>query len=170
VAKRTTDGDYRWINRGGVDLLGANPEAKESAYGLPRAKALYGPLPKQLKDPKSFASRLKRMLAARREHRIAESELLAAPGPKHSGACLLVMRLPDKKGLAITALNFAREAVTEEIDVAKAAGVKVETLRGGKVLDILAGEGGRQVSEAGRLTIKLDGLTGKTLVILSPSR
>src|SRR5581483_5597694 len=31
VAELTRDGDYRWINRGGVDLMGANPKATKSA-------------------------------------------------------------------------------------------------------------------------------------------
>ena len=34
VAERMEDGDYRWINRGGVDLMGANPNAKESPFGV----------------------------------------------------------------------------------------------------------------------------------------
>src|SRR5262249_25883725 len=45
------DGDYRWVNRGGVDLVGAAPGAARSAFGMPRARALYGPLPQQLRDP-----------------------------------------------------------------------------------------------------------------------
>src|SRR5262249_15111702 len=123
VAKRTRDGDYRWINRGGVDLLGARSDAAESAYGLPKAEALYGPLPRQLKDPDSFASRLKRLLAARKAYRVAEGELLAAPEPKDPGVCLLVLRLPGKGGLAVTALNFGRSAVEEEVDLTKVPGV-----------------------------------------------
>src|SRR5204863_197311 len=74
-------GDYRWINRGGVDLMGANPGAKQSAYGLPRARSLYGPLPEQLKDPDSFVSSLKKVLAARTKYRVAEGALVAAPEP-----------------------------------------------------------------------------------------
>src|SRR5690606_1825658 len=61
VQDRTEGGDWRWINRGGVDLLGAAPEVRTSAFGLPRARQLYGPLPEQLRDPESFAARLKRM-------------------------------------------------------------------------------------------------------------
>src|SRR4030095_283313 len=53
VKDRVGGGDYRWVNRGGVDLLGAAAKATTSAFGLPRAKALYGPLPDQLKDPES---------------------------------------------------------------------------------------------------------------------
>src|SRR5262249_49105524 len=108
VAERVEDGDYRWINRGGVDLLGANPSAATSAYGLPKAQALYGPLPQQLKDPDSFASRLQRLLAARKTHRIAEAELLAVPEGKSPAVCLLVLKLPAPDTFAVTALNFGR--------------------------------------------------------------
>src|SRR5205085_5997609 len=95
VKDRAGGGDYRWLNRGGVDLLGANPAATTSAFGLPRAKALYGPLPDQLKDPDSFASRLQALLAARKAYRVAEGELLAAPETKTAGLCVLVLKLPD---------------------------------------------------------------------------
>jgi trehalose synthase len=37
VADRTRDGDWRWVNRGGVDLLGDNPDAKRSRFGIPPA-------------------------------------------------------------------------------------------------------------------------------------
>src|SRR5207249_9970392 len=40
VKDRVGGGDFRWVNRGGVDLLGANPRATASAIGLPRAKTL----------------------------------------------------------------------------------------------------------------------------------
>src|SRR5206468_4523281 len=58
VQDRLADGDTRWVNRGAYDLLGSNPDAMRSAAGLPRAVALYGPLPQQLKKPDSFASQL----------------------------------------------------------------------------------------------------------------
>src|ERR1700724_3647659 len=88
----------------------------ESAFGLPRAKALYGPLPEQLKDPDSYASQLKRLLAARRKHRIAEGELVAAPEPKQSALCVLVLKLPDHSP-AVTVLNFGPKDVQEEVDL-----------------------------------------------------
>src|SRR4029079_3727418 len=95
VEQRFSDGDYRWINRGGVDLMGANPQAKTSAFGLPRARALYGTLPEQLRDPASFASRMKGLLVARRKFRVAEGELLAVPEPSGPGLCVLILKLPD---------------------------------------------------------------------------
>jgi trehalose synthase len=108
VADRLLDGDFRWINRGGVDLMGANPEATTSALGLPKAKALYGPLPEQLTFPDSFASRLKQLLYARSEWRLAEARMLAVPNVGNSAVCVLVMQLPDSHDLAVTALNYAR--------------------------------------------------------------
>jgi maltose alpha-D-glucosyltransferase/alpha-amylase len=170
VAERTADGDYRWVNRGGVDLIGANPEAKTSAYGLPRAKALYGPLPAQLKDRGSFASLLKRMLAARKEHRIAEGVLLAAPQTKNPGVCLLILKLPDGGACAVTALNFGRAPVEETVNLAAVPGVSADALRGAKAVDVISREASGGVDGAGRLTIKLDALSGKTLVIQGPPR
>ena len=46
VAERADDGDYRWVNRGGVDLMNVAPQADRSAFGLPRATALYGSIPR----------------------------------------------------------------------------------------------------------------------------
>jgi len=161
VEKRAADGDPRWANRGGVDLTGANPKAEASAFGLPRAKALYGPLPQQLKNADSFASRLKAMLAARRKYRVAEGELLAAPETKAAGLCVLVLRLPDRP-LAVTVLNFGREEVEEEIDLRKL--VKGGGPTAGEWVDIVTGKVGGAVTEAGRLRVRLPALTGTTLV------
>lgn len=156
VKDRVGGGDFRWVNRGGVDLLGASPAAATSAFGLPRAKPLYGPIPDQLKDPESFASRLKSMLAARRKYRVAEGELLAVPESKTPGLCVLVLKLPDHP-LAVTVLNFSREEAAEEIDLGDAgkdAGPWVDVLS-----DRPAG-----TSAGGKLSVRLPALTGTTLV------
>lgn len=158
VKDRVGDGDYRWVNRGGVDLLGANPKAATSAFGLPRAKALYGSLPEQLKDPESFASQLKSLLAARREYRVAEGMLLAVPEPKAAGLCVLVLRLPDYP-LAVTVLNFGREEVSEEVDLGP-AGKELS----GEWVDIRTGKPVAP-GAAGRLPARLPALTGTTLVL-----
>lgn len=156
VKDRVGDGDYRWINRGGVDLLGANPKAEASAFGLRRAKALYGSLPDQLKNPDSFASRLKVMLAARKKYRVAEGELLAVPEPKAAGLCVLVLKLPDSAP-AVTVLNFGREEVSEEIDLGDAG-----KNAAGQWIDILTG---KAVGPAGgRVAVRLPALTGTTFV------
>ena len=76
VKDRLADGDTRWINRGAYDLIGSNPKAKQSAAGLPVAVALYGPLPKQLKKPDSFASQLARMLKVRADLHLYAAQLI----------------------------------------------------------------------------------------------
>ncbi len=157
VKDRVGGGDYRWINRGGVDLTGANPGAAASAVGLPRAKALYGPLPEQLRDPGSFASRLKDLLAARRKYRIAEGELLAVPEPKAAGLCVLVLRLPDHP-VAVTVLNFGRQEVSEEIDLGGAGKDGA-----GRWVDILTGKP-VGTGTGGKVPVHLPALTGTTLV------
>jgi trehalose synthase len=165
VAERMHDGDYRWVNRGGVDLMGVAPGAGKSRYGLPAARALYGPLPKQLKEKDSFASALARMLKGRKKYRIAEGELMAVPAVKNRAVCLLVMRLPGKPSVAITALNFSREPAEEEVDLSRIKGLPVARLAGQKATNVVNDEGAGIVTEAGHLAITLKGWTGKTLVL-----
>jgi len=85
VKKLLADGDTRWINRGSYDLLGTSPNATKSSSDLPRAFALYGSLPEQLKTPDSFASQLKKMLDVRTKYRIFESEQIEVPNVTAEG-------------------------------------------------------------------------------------
>src|SRR5262249_25858491 len=152
VEKWIGAGDYRWVNRGGVDLMDANPKATTSAYGLPRAKTLYGPLPEQLKDPDSFASQLKRILAGRQRYRLAEAELVAVPEVKNAAVAVLVLKLPENGGWAITALNFGRAEVQETLDLTQLPGPAAR-LHGGQVRDAVSGAVEGEVPESGRLKV-----------------
>jgi hypothetical protein len=90
VSDLIADGDTRWINRGAHDLIGAGSDATRSEGGMPAGRALYGPLPAQLEDPSSFASRLSRVIAVPRRHGIATRRALradSAPAPRGSRAC-----------------------------------------------------------------------------------
>jgi trehalose synthase len=157
VKDRVGGGDYRWVNRGGVDLLGASPQATASAFGLPRAKALYGSIPDQLKDPESFASQLRVVPATRKKYRVDEGELLAVPEPKTPGLCVLVLKLPDHPP-AITLLNFGREDADEEVDLG-AAGKDAA----GEWLDTLTGKPAGS-ADSGKLKVRVPALSGTTLV------
>ncbi len=117
VKDRLADGDTRWINRGAYDLLGSNPKALRSAAGLPRAVALYGPLPRQLEQPDSFASRLARMLKVRAELRLYAARVVDVPAVRAQGLLVLVHELPDNGGLEVTAINFAAAPVDETVPV-----------------------------------------------------
>ena len=58
VAALLASGDTRWIHRSAYDLMDYRPDATESTSKMPRGISLYGTLPDQLADPRSFASRL----------------------------------------------------------------------------------------------------------------
>jgi len=117
VRDRLADGDTRWINRGAYDLLGTNPGAAGSPEGLPRAVALYGPLPQQLERPDSFASQLARMLRARAQLRLYAARLVDVPSVRAKGLFVLVHELPEGAGREITAINFGDRSVDEAVHV-----------------------------------------------------
>lgn len=151
------DGDTRWINRGAYDLAGQVPNATRSRVGLPRAFALYGSLDEQLRTPTSFASQLEKMLRARAEHRVFESELIDVPAVRAKGLVALVHRLPDGKGVEVTALNFGRNAVDETITLPSAIGTA-------SVTDLVEGTPIGKVT-GGKLTLRLEPLQGKALLL-----
>lgn len=121
VRARLADGDTRWINRGAYDLLGTNPKAQRSTEGLPRAVALYGPLPAQLRDPNSFASQLARMLAARARLKLYAGTLLDVPDVKAKGLLVLVHALPEHGGIEVSVINFSNHPVKEAVRIGAAA-------------------------------------------------
>jgi trehalose synthase len=163
VKERIDDGDYRWVNRGGVDLMGFNPDAEESAFGLERAETLYGSLPEQFDDPDSFVERLGRMLKARRKYRIAEGTLLAAPEVENRSACILVMQSP-KSPVVVTAINFAQHSIREELNLAEIDELS-DTQFAGTMFDIISDEDLGELPKSGRMMIELPALTARTIVI-----
>ncbi len=153
------DGDYRWINRGAYDLMGVNPGATMSAGGIPVAQALYGTLPEQLKDPDSFASRIKHILEIRKKHRIFLAERIAVPDVKNEGVVVMIHRLPDKAGIQITAINFGRNPAKETITL--------DELKGNTVLDLLEDKTEGKVPASGEFTLTLDALEAKVFLLSS---
>jgi trehalose synthase len=155
VKDRLADGDTRWINRGAYDLIGANPKAKTSSAGLPVTVALYGPLPKQLKSPDSFASRLARMLKVRSDLRLYAGSLVDAPAVQAKGLFVLVHKLPDTSDLEVTAINFAGAPVDETVVIQGATQNSAVT----EVLDARASQ--LMVGAGGTLQVTLGAYEGK---------
>jgi trehalose synthase len=159
------DNDYRWLNRGAVDLMGYNPQVEKSSWGLPRAKTLYGPLPQQLKDNDSFASHLKHILKVRKEYGIAVSEVVAVPDANNPGVFILVMKLPENQRIAVTAINFSRSNIEEKIDLSHIKNLKRRRLSWHRVEDVINGKTEAVVTEDETFVVKLDGWNAKLLVI-----
>ncbi|HEY7995227.1 MAG TPA: hypothetical protein VIE14_00085, partial [Steroidobacteraceae bacterium] len=149
----------RWINRGAYDLLGSNPGATRSAAGLPRAVALYGSLPQQLKKSDSFASQLARLLKVRANLHLYAARLADVPNVQAKGLLVLVHELPQNAGLEITAINFGAQAVDETIAVKGAAPEAT-------ALDVLDPQApGVTLGADGALRLHLDAYQGKALRI-----
>ena len=104
-------GDTRWIHRAAYDLMDLQPDAAESASGLPRGVSLYGPLPRQLTDRTSFASRLRRILDVRSRSGVATARQLAVPEATDPALLVMIHRLPGER-LQATALNFSRRQIS----------------------------------------------------------
>jgi hypothetical protein len=170
VEERFTGGDYRWINRGALDLLGVNPSARTSALGLPRTRTLYDSLPEQLKDPDSFTMQLKRILAARKKHKIDLASLVAVPETKHSSVCILVMRAPDTASSLISALNFSRESVKEDIDFKKIKQLSKLTFQNKEFLNCVSDKVEGEIDDSGKMRISLGPWSGKTYLIDTKSK
>jgi trehalose synthase len=152
------EGDTRWINRGAYDLLGKHSGVAKSSSDLPRAQALYGPLPEQLKRPDSFASELRKMLRVRAQYRINESEQVELPAVQARGLVVMVHRLPSGAGTQVTAVNFGRAAVREAVALKSAP-------PGGSVTDLLAEKTLGKLGPGGRLPLALGPHEGQVLLI-----
>ncbi|MEO6679414.1 MAG: maltose alpha-D-glucosyltransferase [Pseudomonas sp.] len=155
------DGDTRWIHRGAYDLVDLNPEAPLSAGQMPRPKTLYGSLPSQLKDPDSFVSQLRKILAARRAYDIAASRQILIPDVEHPGLLIMVHELPAGKGTQITALNFGSTSITETLHLPNIAP--------GPVVDIINERVEGDLTPEGEFTITLDAFEGLALRVVSSS-
>jgi trehalose synthase len=108
------DGDTRWIHRGAYDLMNYRPDGGEQPSALPRAACLYGPLPEQLADPTSFASRLRHILQVRQECKISTATQLEIA--ETSDRALLAMVHEVEGGrLQATVLNFSGRPVTADV-------------------------------------------------------
>lgn len=162
----TEGGDIRWVNRGGVDLMGNSSRTTTAIFDLPEAQSLYGPLPQQLQNPNSFMSRLKNMLAAREEFGIKDATMNAVPPVGNDSVAVLVMTLPDSQDLAITALNYGRMATNFSVDLTQVPpGIPSGELSGLQAVDAISGDEAGTVSSTGQLRIDMEGLQGRTIVV-----
>ncbi|HCJ48738.1 MAG TPA: maltose alpha-D-glucosyltransferase, partial [Microbacterium sp.] len=166
VADLIGAGDTRWIERGAHDLLDVDPDATRSTSGMPRGRALYGPLPAQLEDPESFASRLSAILDLRREHGIATATQVDIPEVAHAGMLVSVHRLDDGQAdtdaaLQVTVLNFSADPVEGT--------VRSEHLTPqSSVVDAASGETIGRVDDLQSFSVSLPGYGAMFLVLEAP--
>ena len=160
VAHLIADGDTRWINRGAYDLMDVNATATSSAAGLPKATALYGPLPAQLEQPNSFVNQLKALLKVRQAYRIYAARQIDVPDVQSPGLLVMVHELPDGMGTQITALNFGATPVDEVVRLAISAGVHA-----GPALNMFSQQIEGAVTADGDFRVRLAGHSGASYLI-----
>ncbi len=160
VASLLADGDTRWINRGAYDLMGANATAVSSPAGLPKATALYGPLPAQLQRPDSFVNQLKALLKVRQAYRIYAARQIDIPDVQSPGLLVMVHDLPDGMGTQITALNFGATPVDEVVRLAISTGVHA-----GPALNMFSQQVEGVVTAEGDFRVRLAGYSGASYLI-----
>ncbi len=115
VAELVKDGDTRWINRGAYDLMALAPHKQQASSGLPRAVNIYGTLPDQLRDPKSFARKLQTLLRIRDQYGIATSHQVDVPDTNNKAVLVMLHKLAAEGAYQATILNFSNEKVDDVV-------------------------------------------------------
>jgi hypothetical protein len=128
---------------------------------MPVAVALYGPLPKQLKRPDSFASQLARMLKVRSQLRLYAAELVDVPAVQSKGLFVLVHRLPDNGDLEVTAINFGSAPLEEAVTIRGSA----HNTEAVDVLESSSKTAPLSIDASGNLRLSLKGFEGKAFRI-----
>ncbi len=149
-------GDTRWIERGAYDVLGAAPEAKKSASGMPKARALYGPIPEQLKKETSFASRLAAILKVRKRNGLASARLIDVPEVGNKSLLVLINEL-EIGAVQVTALNFSAEKIE--------ARVQSDHLPRGRAFDLSTRRKVGTVDDLRGFSIELPAFGGLAMII-----
>jgi trehalose synthase len=156
VSRLLASGDTRWIHRAAYDLMDYRPEATESPSKMPRGASLYGSLPQQLRDPTSFASRLREILAVRTRHGIATSVQVEVPEVSNKAMLVMVHRL-DTRQLQVTVLNFSSQSI--------AGSVKSQHLApGAAVIDMFSEQVIAEVDHDHSFAVSLEPHQGMSLV------
>ena len=157
IAPLLETGDTRWIHRSTYDLMGFNG-SEQPTTGMPEAVSMYGPLPRQLEDPTSFVSQLRRILGLRRRYGIATSTQVDVPEVSNKAMLVMVHRLSHPGKHQVTVLNFASDPIVGTISSAHLA-------PGSAVVDMFTNQVLGEVDDLHSFSITLEGHQGRSLFV-----
>jgi|GEM_PF-1611061 hypothetical protein len=121
-------------------------------------EAFYSKLPNQLKNPRSFASQIKKILQARRDYFLEEADLIDIPNTSHPG--LFIQLYQTTNGyFELCALNFSREPIEEIIDLIY--------FKNTSAINVIARQTEEKVTSSRLFHLKLDGWSGKIILFQS---
>ena len=161
VSTMLTTGDTRWIHRGAYDLLDYQPEATGSPADMPRGDSLYGSLPAQLQDPRSFVSRLRDLLTVRARHRISTAVQVDVPEVTDKAMLVMIHRL-DTGLMQVSVLNFASRPVVGRVE-------SEQLPDAGDVVDMVTDRVISEVDRAHGFPVTLPPHHGLSLLIVPPA-
>lgn len=127
-----------------VDLMGCNENT------------LYASFPGQLKNEKSFAKKLQKILAARRENGIEGGELVGVPQTAQPGLMILVHRLRSSGMLQMLAVNFGRTPAQQVLEM--------PSIRQTTAIDLMTGLAEKKPLDSSTIRLDLPPLTGKVIL------
>jgi trehalose synthase len=153
------EGDTRWIHRSAYDLMDYRPDATESLSKLPRGKSLYGSLPAQLKDPNSFARRLRDILAVRKRYGIASAVQVDVPLVSNKAMLVMVHQLSDAE--QVTVLNFSPEPISGSV-------ISERLVPGSVLVDMFTDSEIGEVDDLHSFAVTLGPHEGRSLLVLCP--
>ncbi len=156
------EGDTRWIHRPAYDLLDLDPTATRSASGMPRARALYGPIDAQLGTPGSFVDRLREILHLRGYFAISTTRQVDVPDVAHPAMLVLVHEYELVPGqLEVTVLNFGEEPVSGTV-------ISTWLQPGSRLMDMGDGSDFGEVDQLHGFSVELEGFGGLALLVTPP--
>jgi maltose alpha-D-glucosyltransferase/alpha-amylase len=135
-----------------------DPTAETSRSGMPRSRELYGSLPSQLRDPDSFANRLRRILAVRSRHGIATGTQVDVPPVSHRSMLVMVHTLTDGH-TQVTVLNFSEDEITGTVQ-------SKDLDPGSRLDDMMTGETVGLVDELSSFALTLGPFEGRSLLVV----
>lgn len=153
------DGDTRWLNRGAFDVGGVNPTATESTAGIKKAVSLYGSLPEQMLDKKSFAMQLQAILAMREKHQLATAWQVDIPDVSDTAVVAMLHKLADGQ-LQLTVLNFSGKKLTTSITSSR-------FLQYRSIVDVNTNSIISKANDIGSFEITLEAYEGISLVAIT---
>lgn len=137
------------------DLLGTLSDEKVDPMD-PCLNTLYASLPGQLKNPKSFAMQLRKILRIRRENGFESAELVGVPDTMQPGLMLLMHKLKGSGMLQLLAVNFGRVTADQVIEM--------PCFRNTTAIDLMSGLAEKKPLESATLRIQIPALTGKVIL------
>lgn len=142
------------------DLLGVLPRSPGPLNLLgPTESTLYASLPLQLKNSRSFASGIQKILSVRQDRGLESSELIAVPQTPHRNVLVLLYRQKGTKFLQLLAINFGRKETQETVEMS--------AFRQTTAIDLMSGLAEPKPLDSGSYLLKLPPLSGK-IVLFQP--